>query len=30
MRFPVKFEYSGYTVTVHDGRITASPVSTIE
>ncbi|MFC5368746.1 HalOD1 output domain-containing protein [Salinirubrum litoreum] len=26
----VKFEYAGYTVTVHDGRITASPISTIE
>jgi hypothetical protein len=26
----VKFEYSGYTVTVHGSRITASPISQIE
>jgi hypothetical protein len=26
----VKFEYVGYTITVHEGRITASPVSTLE
>jgi hypothetical protein len=26
----VKFEYTGYTVTVHGSRITASPVSQSE
>jgi hypothetical protein len=26
----VKFEYSGYTITIHGGRITASPISQIE
>jgi hypothetical protein len=26
----VKFEYAGYTVTVHEGRITASSLSSIE
>lgn len=26
----VKFEYVGYTVTVHEGRITASPISELE